>query len=155
MQEPRSRGPDPQAVRTARGLQAAYLDCTVILFGSRARTDWDYHSDIDLMLVGDFKQAAQRACRDRAYRIAYAAYATEPPALDLKFMAPIDYCEQIHYSRNRIGAVAHRDGIAMGHFKPTQRRAKETESNPAANCAGVCSRRIRITGNCILFWTRT
>ena len=132
MQEPRSRGPDPQAVRTARGLQAAYPDCTVILFGSRARADWGYHSDIDLMLVGDFKKAAQRACRDRAYRIAYAAYATEPPALDLKFMAPVDYCEPIHYSRNRMGAVAHRDGIAMGHFKPPpQRRTKETESKPA------------------------
>ena len=132
MQEPRSRGPDPQAVRTARGLQAAYPDCTVILFGARARADWGYHSDIDLMLVGDFKKATQRACRNRAYRIACAAYATEPPALDLKFMAPVDYCEPIHYSRNRMGAVAHRDGIAMGHFKPPpQRRTKETESKPA------------------------
>ena len=41
-----------------------------------------YHSYIDLMLTGDFKQAAQRACRDRAYRIAYATYATESSALD-------------------------------------------------------------------------
>ena len=144
MQEPRSRGPDPQAVRTARGLQAAYLDCTVILFGSRARTDWGYHSDIDLMLVGDFKKAAQRACRDRAYRIACATYATEPPALDLKFMAPIDYYEQIHYSRNRIGAVAHRDGIAMGHFTPPpQRRARETASNPANRESHELRRRLQ------------
>lgn len=124
-------GPDPQAVRTAYALQRARPSSTVILFGSRARTDWRPSSDIDLMLIEDVPDLVRRACRDQAYRMACAEYVGEPPVLDIKFITPTDYREQILYSRNRIGAVAHREGITMGDLEsPTERPATEDKPNP-------------------------
>lgn len=125
------RGADPQALQAAWNLQAAYPECAVILFGSRARADWDRSSDLDLMLVGDIDKATQQDCRAQAYRLACAAYVAEPPAPDLKFLTLDDYYEQIQYSRNRIGAVAHREGILMGHFQSRpERPAGSAEPNP-------------------------
>ena len=127
---PHPCGPDPQAIRTARALQRARPSSTVILFGSRARTDWSPSSDIDLMLVEDAPWV-RRACRDQAYRMACAEYAGEPPALDIKFIAPTDYREQVLHSRNRIGAVAHREGITMRDWEAlTGRHAAEDKPNP-------------------------
>lgn len=124
-------GPDPQAIRTARALQRARPSSAVILFGSRARTDWRPSSDIDLMLVEDTTDWVRRVCRDQAYRMACAEYVDAPPALDIKFIAPTDYREQVLHSRNRIGAVAHREGITMRDWEAlTGRHAAEDKPNP-------------------------
>lgn len=124
-------GPDPQAIRTARALQRARPSSAVILFGSRAWTDWRPSSDIDLMLVEDTPDWVRRTCRDQAYRMACAEYVDAPPALDIKFIAPADYREQVLYSRNRIGAVAHREGITMRDWEAPTGHAAEDKPNPA------------------------
>lgn len=126
--EIRHPGADPQALEAARGLQAACQGCTVILFGSRARSDWRHYSDLDLLLVGEMDPAEREECWLRALRIVESLYAQDPPTLEILFMSPIDYAEQVRFSRNRIGAVIHRSGIAMREFKePPPRR----EPNPA------------------------
>ena len=126
--EIRHPGADPQALQAAHGLQAACQGCTVILFGSRARSDWRYCSDLDLLLVGEMSPAEREECWRSALRIVESVYAQDPPTLEILFMSPIDYAEQVRFSRNRIGAVIHRSGIAMREFKePPPRRAP----NPA------------------------
>ena len=138
------RGADPQALQAAWHLQAAYPECAVILFGSRARADWDRYSDVDLMLVGDIGTAAQQDCRAQAYRLACAAYAVAPPAPDLKFLTLDDYYEQIQYSRNRIGAVAHREGILMGRFHSRPELPEDgAEPNPENRESAELADRLR------------
>lgn len=126
--EIRHPGADPQALQAARGLQAVCQGCTVILFGSRARSDWRHCSDLDLLLVGEMGPRERAECWRSALRIVESIYAQDPPTLEILFMSPIDYAEQVRFSRNRIGAVIHRSGIAMREFKePSPRR----EPNPA------------------------
>ena len=45
--------PDPHALATARAVQETVNPDTVILFGSRARGDYQPQSDLDLLLVGN------------------------------------------------------------------------------------------------------
>lgn len=126
--EIRHLGADPRALQAARGLQAACQGCTVILFGSRARSDWRHYSDLDLLLVGEMGPREREECWLSALRIVESLYAQDSPTLEILFMSPIDYAEQVRFSRNRIGAVIHRSGIAMREFKePPPRR----EPNPA------------------------
>ena len=113
--------PDLRALRTARALQDVWTDTTVILFGSRARRDWNDYSDIDLMLVGIETTRRVAAYLPPAYQVACKEYGSNPPAIDVKCLSRQDFQEQIIYSRNRIGAVAYREGIVMdGYIPPIQ-----------------------------------
>ena len=44
-------GPDRRALRIGRGLSAWVKEGGIILFGSRARCDWNDYSDVDLLIV--------------------------------------------------------------------------------------------------------
>ena len=53
--------PDSTGLAAARAAQAAAQPAVVIFFGSRARGDWQDHSDIDLLIIADGKGDARRA----------------------------------------------------------------------------------------------
>ena len=122
--------PDGRALRTARALQDVWTDATVILFGSRARRDWNDYSDIDLMLVGADTTRRVSAYLPPAYRVARREYGAEPPAIDVKCLSRQDFQEQVTYSRNRIGAVAYREGIIMDGYVPPTNEPESTARNP-------------------------
>ena len=122
--------PDLRALRTARALQGAWADTTVILFGSRARRDWNDYSDIDLMLVGAETTRRVSAYLPPADRAARREYGANPPAIDVKCLSRQDFREQVTYSRHRIGAVAYREGIVMDGYIPPSRASEPPELNP-------------------------
>ena len=53
--------PDSTGLAAARAAQAAAQPAVVIFFGSRARGDWQDHSDIDLLVIAEGKTKARRA----------------------------------------------------------------------------------------------
>ena len=58
---PRLGRPDSIGLAAARAAQAAARPAVVIFFGSRARGDWQDHSDIDLLVIAEDKAKARRA----------------------------------------------------------------------------------------------
>ena len=122
--------PDLRALRTARALQGVWDDTTVILFGSRARRDWNDYSDVDLMRVGIETTRRVAAYLPPAYRAACQEYGPNPPAIDVKCLSRQDFREQVIYSRNRIGAVAYREGIVMDGYMPPLREPGSRAPHP-------------------------
>ena len=122
--------PDLRALRTARALQGVWDDTTVILFGSRTRRDWNDYSDIDLMRVGIETTRRVAAYLPPAYRAACQEYGPNPPAIDVKCLSRQDFREQVIYSRNRIGAVAYREGIVMDGYMPPLREPGSRDPHP-------------------------
>jgi len=53
--------PDLTGLAAAQAAQEAARPAVVILFGSRARGDWQEHSDIDLLVIAEGKENARRA----------------------------------------------------------------------------------------------
>ncbi len=107
-------GCDPRALRVAQAVQHATGITQVILFGSRARGDYQADSDIDLLLV----HPEDTDLRDTAYRSATRAVQEgygEPVGTDIVLMAPHLFAT-LQFGLNDIAAYAAKEGVtAMGY----------------------------------------
>ena len=120
--------PDPRAIAVARAVLEREGPEFTILFGSRARGDWDEESDIDLMLVtGEAPEDGQddncmeppeyRSLRPgngatlRAERAALESYG-RPTPVHLVWITPGEYRAGRSY-RNSLETVAVREGVIM------------------------------------------
>ena len=56
---------DPRALEVARSLHRTEQPEVTVLFGSRARGDYDGHSDIDIMLVQENPPSKEQESRTR------------------------------------------------------------------------------------------
>lgn len=121
-----SNGYDPRAWRVAQELHAAAQPEVTILFGSRARGDWEEgRSDIDIMLVAASvpDREKRQALTDRAEAQAAAVYGG-PVKVQITPIASALF-QRMHRSINHVAARAWREGVIM----PRSRRRSE-EFNP-------------------------
>ena len=119
-------GYDPRAWRVAQQLHAAEQPEVTILFGSRARGDWEEgRSDIDIMLVGETipDREKRQAITARAEAQAQAVYGGPVKVQITPIASALFY--RMHRSVNHVAARAFREGVAM----PRSRRHPE-EFNP-------------------------
>ena len=119
-------GYDPRAWRVAQQLHAAEQPEVTILFGSRARGDWEEgRSDIDIMLVGDTvpDREKRQAITARAEAQAQAVYGGPVKVQITPIASELFY--RMNRSVNHVAARAFREGVAM----PRSRRRPE-EFNP-------------------------
>ena len=106
--------PDEKAHAVACAVEAAIRPARVILFGSRARGDFDAASDIDLLVINGLIPLNKQFVYTVAYRKAKQAYG-QSVEVDLVHMSEADFyygrCE-----RNRIAgqAVVKRGGQGAG-----------------------------------------
>ncbi len=110
-----SVGPDARALHIAKALrEAADVEC-VILFGSRARGDWNDRSDIDLMIIepdtseliprmGEIQQTASDLA-DLAYQ-----HVVE---IDFVYLSRAEYERKSLHTLNHVARFARRDGIPV------------------------------------------
>lgn len=108
---PISDGPDPIALAAARAAQQAVSPDTVILFGSRARGDYQPGSDLDLLVVCASDTVSPAA---RARKAIKTYFESNPPRLAADVVpiqkAKFNYCRR---SKNHVAGQAMRDGIIM------------------------------------------
>ena len=119
-------GYDPRAWRVAQQLHAAEQPEVTILFGSRARGDWEEgRSDIDIMLVGETipDREKRQAITARAEAQAQAVYGGPVKVQITPIASALFY--RMNRSVNHVAARAFREGVAM----PRSRRSPE-EFNP-------------------------
>ena len=119
--------PDPKACAVARAVEEAIHPDRVILFGSRARGDFNADSDIDLLIITDFER------RDKweyvrhsevAHRKSEEVYA-QWVGVDLVHMSEATF----HYgrrARNHIAGQAVRDGFDANGDKVNYDNPKPT-----------------------------
>ena len=107
-------GGDPRALEVARRLQAATDADRIVLFGSRARSDWTGRSDVDLMVLDATMptQAAILATQDRAREIAEEVFG-ETTRVDVLFMTHEEYGRMSQHTVNHIAARARREGVIV------------------------------------------
>ena len=121
-----SNGYDPRAWRVAQELHAVEQPEITILFGSRARGDWEEgRSDIDIMLVDASvpDREKRQALTDQAEAQAAAVYGG-PVKVQITPIASALF-NRMHRSVNHVAARAWREGVIM----PRPRRRPE-EFNP-------------------------
>ena len=121
-----SDGYDPRAWRVAQELHKVEQPEVTILFGSRARGDWEEgRSDIDIMLVAASvpDREKRQALTDRAEVQAAAVYGG-PVKVQITPI-PSALFNRMHRSVNHVAARAWREGVIM----PRPRRRPE-EFNP-------------------------
>lgn len=132
--------PDPRAIAVAKAVLEREGPDFAILFGSRARGDWDDESDIDLMLVtgeapGDGREdtcmelSEYRSLRPgngatlRAEQAALEHYG-HPVGVHLIWITPEEYREGRAY-RNSLETEAAREGVTMRRDPEGYGRAEE------------------------------
>ena len=106
--------PDAKAIAAAKHLREAIdADC-VILFGSRARTDWTDASDLDLVILSQAmpEQKAMLGAQDRAASIASETFG-RPLTVDVLFMTHRDFALMSSRTINHVAARARRQGLFM------------------------------------------
>ncbi len=106
--------PDPKAVAVANLLQKATgADC-VVLFGSRARSDWTTGSDLDVMVLNDSMpdQATILETQDAAAQIADYTFG-RTVTVDVLFMTHRDFAQMSELTINHVAARARKEGIPM------------------------------------------
>ena len=108
-------GPDTKALHVAKSLRdATDVEC-VILFGSRARGDWNNRSDIDLMIIepdtseliprmGEIQQTASELA-DLAYQ--------HVVDIDFVYLSRAEYERKSRHTLNHVARFARRDGIPV------------------------------------------
>lgn len=107
-------GPDSRAVAVARQLRAAIDAECVILFGSRARSDWREHSDVDLIIITNSEQGRDEktAARETAAQIIKKNYG-KPLGFDQVFLTPAQYELKSRHTLNHVARAARKEGIFM------------------------------------------
>lgn len=122
-------GPDRRALRIVRGLAAWVKEGGIILFGSRARCDWNDYSDVDLLIVVERipDKATQHRLQNQAYRLAEQEFGDAQPPMEFVYLTQHQYRNQVRHSVNGIGAIAYREGIKMGHLPDVP---EDPESHP-------------------------
>ena len=106
--------PDPKAAAVANLLQKATgADC-VVLFGSRARSDWTTGSDLDVMVLNDSMpdQATILETQDTAAQIADYTFG-RTVTVDVLFMTHRDFAQMSELTINHVAARARKEGIPM------------------------------------------
>ena len=106
--------PDPKAVAVADLLRKATgADC-VVLFGSRARTDWTTGSDVDMMVLSDSMpdQATILETQTTAAQIADQTFG-RTVTVDVLFMTHRDFAQMSEQTINHVAARARKEGIVM------------------------------------------
>ena len=113
---PVNAGLDARALRVAQALRHAIDAECVILFGSRARTDWTERSDIDLMIIepeipeaeqrekieGIAKELANRVYQDRAF-----------VPVDFVYLTRAEYEHKSVHTLNHVSRFARREGVMV------------------------------------------
>ena len=107
-------GSDPRAVDVARQLREAINAECVILFGSRARSDWREHSDVDLLIITGSEQTDGhiRATRETAREIIKKTYG-KIVDFDNVFLTPAQYELKSRHTLNHVARAARKEGIFM------------------------------------------
>ena len=106
--------PDPKAVAVADLLQKATgADC-VVLFGSRARTDWTTGSDVDVMVLNDSmpNQTTILETQTTAAQIADQTFG-HTVTVDVLFMTHRDFAQMSELTINHVAARARKEGMVM------------------------------------------
>ena len=106
--------PDPKAITAAKRLRHAIdADC-VLLFGSRARTDWTDESDLDLVVLSKAipDQGTILDTQDRATIIAVETFG-RPVTVDVLFMTHVEFRLLSRQTNNHVAARARKQGIFM------------------------------------------
>ena len=131
--------PDPRAIAVAWAVLESEGPEFAILFGSRARGDWDEESDIDLMLVTDDapEDGQEDTCMElpeyrslrpgngatlRAEQAALESYGGPTP-VHLVWITPEEYRAGRTY-RNSLETVAVREGVIMERNPESHGRAE-------------------------------
>ena len=107
-------GADPKAVAVAKELRRVTdADC-VVLFGSRARSDWTPSSDVDLMVLNEDlpDQPTILEIQESAARIAEDAFG-EMRAVDVLFMTHEEFLKLSKHTINHVATRAGKEGIIM------------------------------------------
>ena len=103
--------PDPHALAAAKCAQQKAGCNTIILFGSRARGDFQPDSDMDLMLIYKDTSVAAEYDVNRALTLYFQE---NPPALKVQLLAITEdrffYCRR---ARNHVAGQAWRSGVVM------------------------------------------
>ncbi len=119
--------PDPRAVRLAQTLlQQVHAD-NVVVFGSRARGDWNRYSDIDLLVV-QAPDSEWGKIRTKAYELARSLFG-KGMNIDLVHRTRRECHIQIQHSVNGIAAVALREGVAVEPY-PQPLNEPDPEPDP-------------------------
>ncbi|MDE2889966.1 MAG: nucleotidyltransferase domain-containing protein [Gemmatimonadota bacterium] len=104
--------PDPKACAVARAVGEAVRPDRVILFGSRARGDYNPHSDIDLLIITDSDSTDRRAYQEtsvEAHRKVEEMYGVSI-GVDLVRLSERAFHEG-RRARNHVAGQAVRDGF--------------------------------------------
>ena len=106
--------PDPKAVAVANLLQKATgADC-VVLFGSRARSDWTTGSDLDVMVLNDSMPDQATILETQATAAQIADYTFgRTVTVDVLFMTHRDFAQMSELTINHVAARARKEGIPM------------------------------------------
>ena len=119
--------PDPRAVRLAQTLlQQVHAD-NVVVFGSRARGDWNRYSDIDLLVV-QAPDSEWDKIRAKAHELARSLFG-KGMNIDLVHRTHRECHIQIQHSVNGIAAVALREGAAAAPY-PQPLNEPDPEPDP-------------------------
>ena len=106
--------PDPKAVAVADLLRKATgADC-VVLFGSRARTDWTTGSDVDMMILSDSMpdQATILETQTTAAQIADQTFG-RTVTVDVLFTTHRDFAQMSEQTINHVAARARKEGMVI------------------------------------------
>ena len=109
---PARNAPDPKACDVARAVGEAVRPDKVILFGSRARGDYNPHSDIDLLIITDADSTDRQRYQDTsvaAHRKAEELYG-DLIGVDLVHLGEKAFNDG-RRARNHVAGQAVRDGI--------------------------------------------
>ena len=106
--------PDPKAVAAANLLQKATgADC-VVLFGSRARSDWTTGSDLDVMVLNDSMPDQATILETQATAAQIADYTFgRTVTVDVLFMTHRDFAQMSELTINHVAARARKEGIPI------------------------------------------
>ena len=103
--QPAPNRPDPHAIAIARAVQDK-SEGTVILFGSRARGDYERGSDADILVIGETKKSPMTAAREYMK--------SHPPELEVQIfrMTEEEFARQ-RMANQSIAGHAARHGVWM------------------------------------------
>ncbi len=126
-------GPDPKALHVAKALRNAIAVECIILFGSRARTDWTSRSDIDLMIVSstlpnpEDTHTIEATARD----IASKTYSGDCPSIDFVYFSSEEFHRKSTKTINNVARFAREEGVIMSRtpeeFNTSRSREQEND----------------------------
>lgn len=107
-------GPDARALQVAKALRdATDVEC-VILFGSRARSDWTERSDIDLMIIEpEFPDLDRRIDIECIGRKRVEQMYDIFMSVDFVFLSRCEYERKSVHTLNHVSRFARREGIII------------------------------------------